>query len=105
MRITKFGHSCIRLEYDGKVVVVDPGMFTDPEAVDRADRVGMHHTHPRPHTHHHLPPRPLPTHFPPPSPAPTRLFSPSTRSRPSSARTHPRSARGSPWSAPVTSST
>ena len=32
MRITKFGHACVRLEHDGKVVVVDPGMFTDPEA-------------------------------------------------------------------------
>ena len=32
MRITKFGHACVRLEHDGKVVVLDPGMFTDPEA-------------------------------------------------------------------------
>src|SRR5215510_7409058 len=33
MRFTKFGHACVRLEHDGKVVVVDPGMFTDAEAV------------------------------------------------------------------------
>ena len=51
MRITKFGHSCIRLEYDGKVVVVDPGMFTDPEAVDGADAVVITHEHPD----HYLP--------------------------------------------------
>jgi L-ascorbate metabolism protein UlaG (beta-lactamase superfamily) len=51
MRITKFGHSCIRLEYDGKVVVVDPGMFTDPEAVDGADAVLITHEHPD----HYLP--------------------------------------------------
>src|SRR3954451_14429576 len=46
MRITKFGHACIRLEFDGKVVVVDPGMFTDVEAVDGADAVLITHEHP-----------------------------------------------------------
>ena len=51
MRITKFGHSCVRLEHDGKVVVVDPGMFTDPEAVDGADAVVITHEHPD----HYLP--------------------------------------------------
>jgi L-ascorbate metabolism protein UlaG (beta-lactamase superfamily) len=51
MRITKFGHSCVRLEYDGKVVVIDPGMFTDPEAVDGADAVVITHEHPD----HYLP--------------------------------------------------
>ena len=51
MRITKFGHACIRLEYDGKVVVLDPGMFTDPEAVDGADAVLITHEHPD----HYLP--------------------------------------------------
>ena len=51
MRITKFGHACIRLEYDGNVVVVDPGMFTDPEALDGADAVVITHEHPD----HYLP--------------------------------------------------
>jgi L-ascorbate metabolism protein UlaG (beta-lactamase superfamily) len=51
VRITKFGHACIRLEYDGNVVVVDPGMFTDPEAVDGADAVLITHEHPD----HYLP--------------------------------------------------
>ncbi len=51
MRITKFGHACVRLEYDDKVVVVDPGMFTDPEAVDGADAVVITHEHPD----HYLP--------------------------------------------------
>jgi len=51
MRITKFGHACIRLEHDGKVVVVDPGMFTDAEAVDGADAVLITHEHPD----HYLP--------------------------------------------------
>ncbi len=46
MRITKFGHSCIRIEHDGHTVVVDPGMFTQPEAVDGADAVLITHEHP-----------------------------------------------------------
>jgi L-ascorbate metabolism protein UlaG (beta-lactamase superfamily) len=51
MRITKFGHSCIRLEHDGTVVVLDPGMFTEPEALDGADAVVITHEHPD----HYLP--------------------------------------------------
>lgn len=46
MRITKFGHACVRIEHDGTVVVIDPGMFTDPEAVDGADAVLVTHEHP-----------------------------------------------------------
>jgi len=51
MRITKFGHACVRIEHDGKVVVLDPGMFTDPGAVDGADAVLITHEHPD----HYLP--------------------------------------------------
>jgi L-ascorbate metabolism protein UlaG (beta-lactamase superfamily) len=29
MRITKLGHSCVRLEKDGAVWVIDPGVWTD----------------------------------------------------------------------------
>jgi len=54
MRITKFGHACIRLEYDGTVVVIDPGMFTDPEAVDGADAVLITHEHPDHYQTDHL---------------------------------------------------
>jgi L-ascorbate metabolism protein UlaG (beta-lactamase superfamily) len=46
MRITKFGHACVRFEHDGTVVVVDPGVFTEPEAVDGADAVLITHEHP-----------------------------------------------------------
>ncbi len=46
MRITKFGHSCVRLEHDGVVVVVDPGLFATPEAVDGAGAVLITHEHP-----------------------------------------------------------
>ncbi|RLV50510.1 MBL fold metallo-hydrolase [Nocardioides mangrovicus] len=45
MRITKFGHACVRIEHDGQVVVVDPGAFTEPEAVDGATAVLLTHVH------------------------------------------------------------
>jgi L-ascorbate metabolism protein UlaG (beta-lactamase superfamily) len=45
MRITKFGHACVRIEHDGHTLVLDPGMFTDPEAVDGADAVLITHQH------------------------------------------------------------
>jgi L-ascorbate metabolism protein UlaG (beta-lactamase superfamily) len=46
MRLTKLGHSCIRIEHDGTVVVLDPGVFTDAGAVDGADAVLITHEHP-----------------------------------------------------------
>jgi L-ascorbate metabolism protein UlaG (beta-lactamase superfamily) len=46
MRITKFGHACVRVEHDGRVVVVDPGVFTDPGAVEGADAILVTHEHP-----------------------------------------------------------
>ena len=46
MRITKFGHACVRLEHDGTVVVIDPGVFTQPEALVGADAVLVTHEHP-----------------------------------------------------------
>ena len=51
MRITKFGHACIRIEHDGTTVVIDPGMFTDVDAVDGVDAVLITHEHPD----HYLP--------------------------------------------------
>ncbi len=45
MRITKFGHACVRLEHDGHVVVLDPGAFTEREAVDGATAVLITHEH------------------------------------------------------------
>ncbi len=45
MRITKFGHACVRLEHDGQVVVIDPGAFTEREAVDGATAVLVTHEH------------------------------------------------------------
>ncbi|HET9420456.1 MAG TPA: MBL fold metallo-hydrolase [Nocardioides sp.] len=46
MRITKFGHACVRLEHEGTVVVIDPGVFTEPEALDGATAVLITHEHP-----------------------------------------------------------
>lgn len=45
MRITKFGHACVRVEYDGTELVIDPGMFTDAGAVDGADAILITHQH------------------------------------------------------------
>lgn len=46
MRITKFGHACVRIEHDDQVVVLDPGGFTEREAVDGATRLLITHEHP-----------------------------------------------------------
>lgn len=51
MRITKFGHACVRIEYDDAVLVLDPGMFTEAEAVDGATAVLITHEH----ADHYLP--------------------------------------------------
>ncbi|MDZ5663209.1 MBL fold metallo-hydrolase [Nocardioides sp. S-58] len=45
MRITKFGHACVRIEGDGGVVVIDPGVFTDAAALAGADAVLITHEH------------------------------------------------------------
>jgi L-ascorbate metabolism protein UlaG (beta-lactamase superfamily) len=45
MRITKFTHACLRVEHDGGVLVIDPGVFSEPEALDGADAVLITHEH------------------------------------------------------------
>ncbi|SEC33255.1 L-ascorbate metabolism protein UlaG, beta-lactamase superfamily [Nocardioides exalbidus] len=45
MRITKFGHACVRVQGEGGVVVIDPGSFSEAEAVDGADAVLLTHEH------------------------------------------------------------
>ncbi|MFC6154025.1 MBL fold metallo-hydrolase [Nocardioides yefusunii] len=45
MRITKFGHACVRIEHDNATLVVDPGGLTDAEAVDGATGVLITHEH------------------------------------------------------------
>lgn len=51
MRITKFGHACVRIEHEGTTVVLDPGVFTDREALDGADAILITHEH----VDHYLP--------------------------------------------------
>ncbi len=47
MRFTKLGHSCVRLEKDGAVVVIDPGGWSDaPAALAGAAAVLVTHEHP-----------------------------------------------------------
>lgn len=48
MRLTKFGHACVRLDKDGndgQLLVIDPGVFTDPSALDGASAVLITHEH------------------------------------------------------------
>jgi L-ascorbate metabolism protein UlaG (beta-lactamase superfamily) len=47
LRLTRWGHSCVRLERDGHVVVVDPGAFSDTaRALDGVHEVLVTHDHP-----------------------------------------------------------
>lgn len=45
MRITKFGHACVRFEHSGAAIVVDPGGFTEASALDGATGVLITHEH------------------------------------------------------------
>ena len=54
MRITKFGHACVRFEHEGASVVVDPGGFTDAAALDGAGAVLITHEHPDHYDPDHL---------------------------------------------------
>ncbi|MET7355571.1 MBL fold metallo-hydrolase [Streptomyces mirabilis] len=45
MRITKYTHACVRLEQDGRVLVIDPGTWSEPAALTGADAVLVTHEH------------------------------------------------------------
>lgn len=45
MQITKYTHACIRLEEAGRVLVIDPGEWSEPEALFGADAVLVTHEH------------------------------------------------------------
>lgn len=45
MRLTKFGHACVRIERDGTTLVIDPGAFTEPAAIEGADALLITHEH------------------------------------------------------------
>ncbi|HEV2257840.1 MAG TPA: MBL fold metallo-hydrolase [Streptosporangiaceae bacterium] len=44
-RITKYTHSCVRIERDGTVLVIDPGIWSEPSALYGADAVLVTHEH------------------------------------------------------------
>ena len=44
-RITKYTHSCVRIERDGRVLVIDPGTWSEPYALHGADAVLVTHEH------------------------------------------------------------
>jgi L-ascorbate metabolism protein UlaG (beta-lactamase superfamily) len=45
MKLTKYTHSCLRIERDGGVLVIDPGIYSEPAALDGVDAVLITHEH------------------------------------------------------------
>jgi L-ascorbate metabolism protein UlaG (beta-lactamase superfamily) len=45
MRLTKFGHACVRVEHHGTTIVIDPGGLTGADATDGADAILVTHEH------------------------------------------------------------
>lgn len=45
MRVVKFSHSCVRVEQDGAVLVIDPGTWSEAAALDGVDAVLITHEH------------------------------------------------------------
>jgi L-ascorbate metabolism protein UlaG (beta-lactamase superfamily) len=46
VRLTKFGHACVRISYNDAQIVLDPGIFTGLDAVDGATAILITHEHP-----------------------------------------------------------
>lgn len=46
LTLTKKTHSCVRLERDGQSLVIDPGGFTEDDALVGADAILVTHEHP-----------------------------------------------------------
>jgi len=44
-QLTRFTHACVRLERDGQVLVIDPGIWSEPQALLGADAVLVTHEH------------------------------------------------------------
>ena len=45
MQITKYTHACVRLEQDGRVLVIDPGEWSESAALEGAHAVLVTHEH------------------------------------------------------------
>lgn len=54
MRLTKFGHSAVRIEHDGTSVALDPGVWSQRDVVDGVDAVLITHEHPDHYDPEHL---------------------------------------------------
>lgn len=46
LKLTKHGHSCVRLHKEGRTLVIDPGGFSEQEAALGADALLVTHEHP-----------------------------------------------------------
>ncbi|KUO13007.1 MBL fold metallo-hydrolase [Streptomyces sp. DSM 15324] len=46
MKLTKKAHSCVRLEKDGRTLVLDPGGFSEADAAVGAEAILVTHEHP-----------------------------------------------------------
>ncbi|MFF4571830.1 MBL fold metallo-hydrolase [Streptomyces sp. NPDC001410] len=46
MKLTKKSHACVRLEKDGRTLVIDPGGFSEQDAAAGADAILVTHEHP-----------------------------------------------------------
>jgi L-ascorbate metabolism protein UlaG (beta-lactamase superfamily) len=45
VKLTKYTHACVRLEKDGKVLLVDPGSFAEDAAFEGVDAILVTHEH------------------------------------------------------------
>ncbi|WP_407342975.1 MBL fold metallo-hydrolase [Pengzhenrongella phosphoraccumulans] len=45
LRLTRLGHACVQLERDGARLVIDPGAYSAPDAVQGTDAVLVTHQH------------------------------------------------------------
>jgi L-ascorbate metabolism protein UlaG (beta-lactamase superfamily) len=45
MRLTKLGHACVRLEKDDAALVIDPGIWSGPDALAGANAILITHEH------------------------------------------------------------
>jgi L-ascorbate metabolism protein UlaG (beta-lactamase superfamily) len=45
VRLTKYGHACVRLEVGDRVLVIDPGVYSEEEALSGATAVLVTHEH------------------------------------------------------------
>jgi L-ascorbate metabolism protein UlaG (beta-lactamase superfamily) len=45
MRLTKYGHACVRLDGGGQALVIDPGVYSEPASLSGATAVLITHEH------------------------------------------------------------